>query len=160
MSAHLCPALCPALLPATAAIGSAHRYARMHKRSRARTDWADKGTKERCWLESENRRQGASRGRALRTGSVEREVGGAAASAAGAHGGGECRTVLCRAKLHLLPPHFSLSTLSRVLGSSSGGCDGTSCGCARAVTRRDPCSGLKIRSRCCRSDGRSAEEAA
>lgn len=161
VSAHLCPALGPALRPATAGFGNT----RIHTRARANAhERADKEKKERA-LQAGKRKQATKRrsratDRKCRGG--EQEAGGAAA--AGAHRGGACRTVLRRAKLQLLSPAplpLSLFTVSRVLRSSSGGCDGASCGCARAVTRRDPCSGLETCSRGRRSVlsvGGSAEE--
>lgn len=143
VSAHLCPA---ALGSARPPLRSATRTlrARAHEHSRART--GGRRTK-RLRAGKRNRRQAPH---ALRTGSVE---GTKEAQPQLAHTV-EARAVPCRAALKpshrrtASPPlHYSHRAAADVLRSSSGGSDGASGGSARAVTRRDPRSGLKISSR-------------
>lgn len=140
VSAHLCPA---ALGSARPPLRSATRTlrARVHEHSRARARRGQRG----CGLENETgdkRRtrygQEVSRGRRRHSRSWRTPL----------------RRVPCRAALKpshrrtASPPlHYSHRAAADVLRSSSGGSDGASGGSARAVTRRDPRSGLKISSR-------------
>lgn len=141
VSAHLCPA---ALGPSRPPLRSATRTlrARVHEHSRARTDG------RRTKRLRAGKRNGRQAPHALRTGSVE---GTKEAQPQLAHTV-EARAVPCRAKPSYRrtaspPLHYSHRAAADVLRSSSGGSDGASCGSARAVTRRDPRSGLKISSR-------------